>query len=507
MQLAIDTSTDTASLAIVQGSKVLAELTWRCDQNHTVELLPRLLKLLEQANLNLKSISAVIVARGPGSFNGLRVGISTAKGLAFGLKVPIVGISTLEVAAYQHAETGLPSCPIFNAGRGEIATAIYQKKGSQWRQLAAEHITTVEALCSQITTKTIFCGELTPAIAEQLTRKLKQKAIIPPPASRLRRASFLAELGLERLAAGSHDRPATLQPIYLRRPPITKPKRITHMAESRTGQSAIDTRQSNPENIVDNPESNTKAVIWDMDGVIVDSAPYHLKAWQEVLKKRRFNFTEEDFQRSFGQRNDTIIRGFLGKEVTSQEIAAISHEKETNFRHRIKQNLKPLPGVVSLMTALNENGFRMAIASSAPVKNIELVMSGLDVTGCCHVIISDKDVTEGKPSPQAFLLAARKLGANPKNCVVIEDAITGVAAAKRAGMHCLAVANSHPRESLKAADLIVDSLEEVTVSDIERLINLSREGAKGGGLPNKNLKGDEVNPVRFPNEVGKTIPE
>ena len=224
MQLAIDTSTDTASVALVQDSKVLAELTWCSVQNHSVELLPHLAHLLNQAKLNLQSTSGIIVAKGPGSFNGLRVGISTAKGLAFSLGIPIVGISTLEVEAYQHAETGLPICPIFNAGRGEIATAMYQMQDNDWRQLATEHITTVDALCSQITTKTIFCGEFVSIIASQLTKQLKERAVIPTSASRLRRASFLAELGLQRLKAGDCDNPATLQPIYLRRPPITEPK-------------------------------------------------------------------------------------------------------------------------------------------------------------------------------------------------------------------------------------------------------------------------------------------
>ncbi len=224
MLLAIDTSTDTASLALVQDGEVLAELTWRCGQNHTVELLSRLAHLLSQANLNLKSTSGIIIARGPGSFNGLRVGVSTAKGLAFSLGVPIVGIGTLEVEAYQYAETGLPICPIFNAGRGEIATAIYQKKGNKWHQLVAEHITTVDALCSLITTKTVFCGEFIPTIATQLRKRLKQKAVILSSAALFRRASFLAELGLRRLKAGDYDNPASLQPIYLRRPPITTRK-------------------------------------------------------------------------------------------------------------------------------------------------------------------------------------------------------------------------------------------------------------------------------------------
>ena len=224
MQLAIDTSTNTASLALVQDSEVLAELTWRCGQNHTAELLPHLTHLLNTTQVALQSISCIIVAKGPGSFNGLRVGVSTAKGLAFSLGIPIVGISTLEVEAYQHAETGLPICPIFNAGRGEIATAIYQKKDNKWCQLTAEHITTIDSLCSQITTKMVFCGEFIPFVTTQLRKELKQRAIIPSSAALLRRASFLAELGRLRLEAGNYDNPATLQPLYLRRPPITKPK-------------------------------------------------------------------------------------------------------------------------------------------------------------------------------------------------------------------------------------------------------------------------------------------
>jgi tRNA threonylcarbamoyl adenosine modification protein YeaZ len=222
MQLAFDTSTDTASIALLQDSEVLAELTWHCGQNHTTQLLPNISYLLGKTSSNLQSLSGIFVARGPGSYNGLRVGISTAKGLAFSLGTPIVAVSTLEVEAYQHAETGLPTCPIFNAGRGEIATATYQMQGSQWCQLTPEHITTVDAL--KITTETIFCGEYIPPIATELRKMFNKRAIISTSAARLRRASFLAELGQRRLASGDWDDPVTLQPLYLRRPPITKPK-------------------------------------------------------------------------------------------------------------------------------------------------------------------------------------------------------------------------------------------------------------------------------------------
>ncbi len=215
----------------------------------------------------------------------------------------------------------------------------------------------------------------------------------------------------------------------------------------------------------------SKAVIWDMDGVIADTGPYHFKAWQEVFQKRGVNFTEENFQRNFGQRNDTIIRNVLGEQISQDEIDAITGEKETDFRHRVIQNIKPLPGAIKLLKSLSEHGFKIALASSAPMENIQLVTQGLGINNYFHSIVSGRDVTEGKPSPQGFLLAAKKLGIAPQNCIIIEDAVAGVTAAKRAGMRCIAVTNTHPRESLTGADLVIDTLETVSVTDLEQLLN------------------------------------
>jgi tRNA threonylcarbamoyl adenosine modification protein YeaZ len=219
MLLTIDTSTDSAGLALVQDNKVLAEAIWRCGQNHSVELLPHLTQLLEETKTELKSLSCILVARGPGSFNGLRVGLSTAKGLAFSLGIPLIGISSLALEACQHAETELPICPVFNAGRGDIATALYRNRAG-WRQLAPEHITTVDALASEITEKTLFCGEYVALIADELKEKLKDKAAIAP--EKPRSSSRLAEMAKGRLEAADYDSPATLQPLYLRRPAITR---------------------------------------------------------------------------------------------------------------------------------------------------------------------------------------------------------------------------------------------------------------------------------------------
>ncbi len=212
-----------------------------------------------------------------------------------------------------------------------------------------------------------------------------------------------------------------------------------------------------------------KAVIWDMDGVIADSGPYHLAAWQEIFSKRGVKFTAEDFKHSFGLRNDNIIRNTLGKEITQAEVNATAGEKEETFRRIAGRKIKPLPGALELLRLIKKQGFSMAIASSAPVENIELVTGTLGIADCFQEVVTGHDVTEGKPNPRVFLLAAQRLGVEPANCLVIEDAVAGVTAAKRAGMYCLAVANNHSRQKLAEADLIVDTLEAVTIDDIKRL--------------------------------------
>jgi beta-phosphoglucomutase family hydrolase len=212
-----------------------------------------------------------------------------------------------------------------------------------------------------------------------------------------------------------------------------------------------------------------RAVLWDMDGVIADSGPYHLAAWQEIFGPRGVKFTAGDFKHSFGLRNDNIIRNTLGEGVTQEEVDAIAGAKEEAFRRLARGKIKALPGALELFKLLKREGFSMAIASSTPAENIELVTGSLGIAGYFQVIVNGHEVTRGKPDPQVFLLAAQRLGVKPANCLVIEDAVAGVAAAKKAGMYCLAVANTHSRQELKEADLIVDTLEKVTINDIKGL--------------------------------------
>lgn len=223
MELAIDTSTDTASIALSASGMAQAEMSWMTGQNHTVELMPNIIHLLSQGKIEIGQLKAIIVAIGPGSFNGLRVGVGTAKGLAFALEIPLIGVGTLEVEAYPYAAAGLPICPLQPAGRGEIATATFQQVDGDWRKLAEEHISTIDDLAKQIDTPTIFCGRFPEESSMRLKELLGEKAIIYDKT--MRRAGFLAELGWRRLGSGDSDEPATLQPLYLRHPAITKPRK------------------------------------------------------------------------------------------------------------------------------------------------------------------------------------------------------------------------------------------------------------------------------------------
>ena len=217
-------------------------------------------------------------------------------------------------------------------------------------------------------------------------------------------------------------------------------------------------------------KTEDKAVIWDLDGVIADTGPFHLGAWQQLAEEMGRPFTAEDFRRVFGLKNSDVIRKALAPDISADQVEALAERKEEIYRARVKGNIKPLPGVLPLLHSLKEDGFGLALASSTVPENIKLLLSSLGIEQLFDCLVSGQDVSRGKPDPEGFLLAAKKLGVEPRCCVIIEDAIDGVRAAKAAGMKCIAVANTHPRETLAAADLTVESLETVESRDIQSLL-------------------------------------
>ena len=215
-------------------------------------------------------------------------------------------------------------------------------------------------------------------------------------------------------------------------------------------------------------KNQLEAILWDMDGVIADTAEYHYLAWRDVFAEKDVDFTMEEFMGHFGQRHDTIIIDTLGT-LPAAELIAINTEKQANYRRRVAGHIQPLPGAIALIRSLQEHGIKQAIASSAPQENILIIIQGLGIEDCFQAIVHGTEVTEGKPSPQIYLLAAEKLGVSPANCIVFEDAMAGVDGAKRAGMKCVAVTNSHPETRLQKADLVVSTLEMVSVAKLAAL--------------------------------------
>ena len=218
------------------------------------------------------------------------------------------------------------------------------------------------------------------------------------------------------------------------------------------------------------PESLYGA-IFDMDGVIADTGWAHKQAWVEFARMHGAEFTDEDFFRTFGMQNYQIIPIVLGHEVPLEEIGPMGDWKEQRYRQIVSQNLTAPDGLAALLADLKAHGFRIAVGSSAPKVNIDLVLDRLGIRGSFDAIVYGDMVSRGKPAPDTFLEAAEKLGVPPDRCIVVEDAIPGVQAGKAAGMAVMAITTTRTRQDLAQADRVIDRFTEVTASDFIRLIS------------------------------------
>ncbi len=218
MILAIDTATNFASLALWEEEQLWAEDVWYTSLNHSVELIPRIQRMLATRRVAVEHLAGIAVSLGPGSFTGVRAGLAAAKGLALPYDIPLVGIPTLDAVAYPFQRSEMPVWAIIAAGRGRLGAACYRQVDGAWTQVIPSQLTTLEKLCDQVSSPTIFAGEITASEAELLRSRLGSKAIVPSPALRARRASYLAELAAVRLANHDIDDTTTLAPIYLQTP-------------------------------------------------------------------------------------------------------------------------------------------------------------------------------------------------------------------------------------------------------------------------------------------------
>ena len=216
------------------------------------------------------------------------------------------------------------------------------------------------------------------------------------------------------------------------------------------------------------------AVIWDVDGTLVDTAGQHFRAWQRLAAEIGKPFTRDDFAATFGLRNPEIIRQLFDPAADDRLCAKLGGRKEDYYRASVREEgTDLLPGAARLLREFAAAGWPQAVGSSAPPGNLDLLLGATGTRQYFAAVVTGDDVTRGKPDPEVFLTAARKLGADPGRCVVFEDAVAGVEAAKAGGMRCVAVTfvGHHPPEKLRVAgaDLVVGSLEELNVEAVRGL--------------------------------------
>ena len=211
-----------------------------------------------------------------------------------------------------------------------------------------------------------------------------------------------------------------------------------------------------------------KAVLWDLDGTLVDSAEFHWRAWRDVMAEEGLPITHDQFVHSFGKRNDLILSGWLGEDADPERMHRLSEVKEARFRALVQTHgIEPLPGVRAWVTRLHAEGWMQAIATSAPRANLETMVDALKMRRSFGASVAAEDVTHGKPDPEVFLVAAQRLGAEPRGSIVVEDAPTGIEAGRRAGMRTVGVSLLHV---LPDADVYVGTLPELPADTFERLL-------------------------------------
>ncbi|MSQ90573.1 MAG: HAD family phosphatase [Phycisphaerales bacterium] len=217
--------------------------------------------------------------------------------------------------------------------------------------------------------------------------------------------------------------------------------------------------------------------IFDLDGTLVDSCTCHERAWMAVGDSVGIPVTREFFLRFFGRPNTPIIEALFGEAgratPDAPTIARLADQKESIFRTLLGGTFPIMPGTHQLLDALHDDDWLVAIGSSAPPVNVDFMLRGIAPRHAFDAIVTGDCVAKGKPHPDVFLEAASRLELAPNECVVIEDALPGIEAAHRAGMHCVALCSAgHTREELAAADLIVHHLDELSPSRLQSLIYL-----------------------------------
>ena len=217
---------------------------------------------------------------------------------------------------------------------------------------------------------------------------------------------------------------------------------------------------------------NDFAVIFDMDGVIVDSNPYHKIVLREFCKKHHISLTEEQLRTSvFGRTNKDWLTAVFGKDLTPEKFRQYEDEKESLFRKIYAPEIKPVEGLIDLLNQLENAGITRAIATSAPPRNVDFTLEYTGTRKYFETIIDGDGVEHGKPHPEIYLKTAKRIGFPPEKCVVFEDSLSGVESACTAGCKVIGITTTHKREEFQGTELVIDNFKDISLPDLERLFH------------------------------------
>lgn len=214
---------------------------------------------------------------------------------------------------------------------------------------------------------------------------------------------------------------------------------------------------------------NPFAVIFDMDGVIVDNADFHLKAWNVFLTSLGVILGEDARKKVFGKTNKEHLEFFFGKSFNQNEIHALEDEKELIYRDLYRPHIKPVNGLVKFLNHLRINHVQIALASSAPRVNIDFVFENTGIGHYFSIVLDASSVMHGKPDPEIYNKAMHKICVSPDKCIIIEDSISGILAARASGAKVIGITTTHSAAELPIVDLIIPDFVSLTIPALEKL--------------------------------------
>ena len=215
-----------------------------------------------------------------------------------------------------------------------------------------------------------------------------------------------------------------------------------------------------------------EALLFDLDGTIVDNMGYHVQAWAEYLRSYGIEDSLENVnQRVSGKTTEEVIRMYFGDDLSPDQIKDHYQKKESYYKKIYLPHLKENPGITKLLDQARQLNIPAAIASAAGIDNVAFVINNLKIAGYFKTIVSAADVSCGKPDPEIFLLAAKRLGVHPSSCLVFEDALAGLEGAQNAGMKAIAITTAHTAEKLSKYPAVIKVVDNFLDLDLKTIIN------------------------------------